>query len=77
MVPPHIVDCVCNSIWVLFISEMLYAVASLNVAAANEALIKCAHYIWEMFQNCDFNRRGGGGVRASQTEFGIFLEYLR
>jgi hypothetical protein len=41
-------------------SETLYAVASLNVAAATEAL-KCAPYIWEMFQNSDFNRRGGGG----------------
>jgi hypothetical protein len=34
-------------------------VAQLNVAVANEAVVKCVYYIWEMSQNDEyFNRRG-------------------
>jgi hypothetical protein len=51
-------------------------VASFNVAAADEAVIKRAYYISEMSQECEcFDCRVEGGGKAGWTEFGIFLEH--
>ena len=46
--------------------------SSLNLAAVNEAVVKCVHYISEMSQNCECvaSRGAGGGEGGGVNEPG-------